>query len=31
MKLNPFFMNSNKDFCENVCALMAKLDQALSI
>ena len=31
MKLNTFFTNSNKDFCENVCALMAKLNQALSI
>ena len=26
-----FFKNSNKDFCENVCTLMAKLNQALSI
>ena len=24
-------MNSNKDFCRNVCALMAKLNKALYI
>ena len=30
MKLNAFFKNSNKDFCENACTLMAKLNQALS-
>ena len=31
MKLNTFFMNSYKDFCKNACALMAKLNQGLSI
>ena len=24
-------MNSNEDFCKNVCALMAKLNQGLNI
>ena len=31
MKLNTFLMNSYKDFCKNACALMAKLNQGLSI
>ena len=31
MKLNAFLMNSYKDFCKNACALMAKLNQGLSI
>ena len=31
MKLNAFFKNSNKDFSENACTLLVKLNQALSI
>ena len=31
MKLNTFLMNSYEDFCKNACALMAKLNQGLSI
>ena len=26
-----FLMNSYKDFCKNACALMAKLNQGLSV
>ena len=31
MYLNTFLRNSNKDFCKNVSALMAKLNQGLNI